>query len=284
MMLVGAHMSISGGLDLAFSRGEEVGCTAMQIFTKNASQWRAKPISKEAAADFRRAWQKSCIGPVVAHDAYLINLAAPDPDKWERSKEAFLDELCRCAALGIPFLVAHPGAHMGEGEEAGIERIAAALREVFQDAPSDVMVLLENTAGQGSYLGHRLEHLAEIISRVPDHPLGICFDTCHAFAAGYDLRSLEGYEATMAAIDRLIGLEHLHVFHVNDSKKGLDSRVDRHEHIGRGAIGEEGFRLLMGDERFRSIPKILETPEGTDGEWHRKNLALLRQLGEEGKS
>jgi len=280
MTPLGAHMSISGGLDLAFSRGEEVGCTAMQIFTKNASQWQGKPLTEKATADFRRTWEGSSIGPVIAHDAYLINLAAPDRDKWQRSKEAFLEEIRRCAALGIPYLVTHPGAHLGEGEEAGIERIAAALREVFHDAPPEVTVLLENTAGQGSYLGHRLEHLAEIMARVPDRPMGICFDTCHAFAAGYDLSNPKGYEGTMDDIERLIGLEKLRVFHVNDSKKGLNSRVDRHEHIGRGAIGEEGFRLLMMDQRFNAVPKILETPEGPDGEWHRANLALLRRLGE----
>jgi deoxyribonuclease-4 len=275
---LGAHISIAGGMELALARGEAVGCTAIQIFTKNANQWRAKPISDLAAQAFRAAWQASPIGPVLAHDSYLINLAAPDDDKWAQAKNAFLDEMQRCAQLGIGDLVMHPGAHLGQGEAAGLKRIAAALRDIFTAAPDSVRVLLENTAGQGTYLGGRFEHLAEIIERVPAGRFGVCFDTCHAFAAGHDLSTAGGYRAVMAEFDRLLGIETIRAFHLNDSKKDLHSRVDRHEHIGRGAIGREGFAALMQDSRFATVPKILETPKGDNDEFDRINLALLRDL------
>lgn len=278
---IGAHMSIAGGLHLAFPRGEEVGCTAMQVFTKNASQWRAKPISDDDARLFREAWEKSPIGPVIAHDTYLINLAATDDEKWAKSKAAFADELIRCSLLGIPGLVMHPGSHLGEGEEAGIVKVAVAFKEIFAEAPDDVTVLIENTAGQGTNLGWRFEHLAEIMDRVPDGDFGVCFDTCHALAAGYDLTSAEAYAATMEEFDRLVGCDKIRAFHVNDSKKGLASRVDRHEQLGEGAVGVEGFRALMQDARFAAVPKILETPKGDDKECDLRNLALLRELAGE---
>lgn len=281
MQPLGAHMSIAGGMELAFARGEALDCSAVQIFTKNASQWQAKPISAEAAALFRAAWNASTIGPVFAHDSYLINLAAPEADQWEQSKAAFLDEMHRCAALGIAALVMHPGAHLGQGEAAGLERIATALRDIFLEAPAGVRVLLENTASQGTYLGGRFEHLAEIIEQVPTGHFGVCFDTCHAFAAGYDISTPEGYHAVMAEFDRRVGIEKIHLFHLNDSKKGLHSRVDRHEQIGQGAIGREGFAALMQDTRIAAIPKILETPKGDNDAFDRINLALLRELAGE---
>jgi deoxyribonuclease-4 len=281
MQLLGAHMSIAGGMELAFARGEAVGCTAMQIFTKNASQWQAKPISDEAAMAFRAAWQTSPIGPVLAHDSYLINLAAPDDVKWAQAKAAFLDEMHRCAQLGIGDLVMHPGAHLGQGELAGLQRIAAALRDIFLEAPNGVRVLLENTASQGTYLGGRFEHLAEIIERVPTGRFGVCFDTCHAFAAGHDLSTTDGYQKVMAEFDRLVGVETIRAFHLNDAQKGLHSRVDRHQHIGQGTIGQEGFAALMQDPRFVAVPKILETPKGDNDEFDRINLALLRKLARE---
>ncbi|PLX85469.1 MAG: deoxyribonuclease IV [Desulfuromonas sp.] len=281
MLPIGAHMSIAGGMDRAFSRGEEAGCTAMQIFTKNANQWRGKPISPEAAEAFRLAWERSPIGPVVAHDSYLINLAAPDDEKRDRSIAAFLDEMERCALLGIPHLVMHPGAHMGAGEEAGLKRIGEAFGRIFSEGPEGVTVLLENTAGQGTYLGCRFEHLAEIMERVPAGRFGVCFDTCHAFAAGFDLSTEAGYSLVMAEFDRIVGLEAIRVFHLNDSKKDQGSRVDRHEHIGRGTIGLDGFRALMRDKRFRQVPKILETPKGDGNELDRMNLATLRELAGE---
>jgi len=274
-------MSIAGGAHLAISRGEEAGCTAIQVFTKNASRWRGKPLGIDDAEAFRSAWSGSAIGPVIAHDSYLINLAAPEEDKWARSKAAFLDEMRRCALLGIPRLVMHPGAHMGAGEEAGLERLCRAFEDIFRDAPDTVTVLLENTAGQGTYLGNRFEHLAEVMEKVPQGRFGVCLDTCHAFAAGYDLSSAGGYAAVMEEFDRHIGTAHLLAFHLNDSKKGLGCRVDRHEHIGQGAIGEAGFAALMRDERFQRIPKILETPKGKDDAMDRMNLATLRRLAEE---
>jgi len=283
MLLIGAHMSIAGGAHLAFARGEETGCAAIQVFTKNASQWRGKPIAEEEAAAFRAAWKASPIGPVIAHDSYLINLAATDEAMWRKSIAAFLDEMQRCALLGIPELVMHPGAHLGAGEEAGLQRLAAAFRQIFAEAPPEVAVLLENTAGQGTCLGYRFEHLAEILERVPEGRFGVCFDTCHAYAAGYDLATAEGFAAVMAEFDRRIGLERLCAFHLNDCKKGLGSRVDRHEHIGQGAIGEAGFAALMRDGRFAAVPKILETPKGECGECDRMNLALLRRLAGEGE-
>ena len=282
MLLIGAHMSIAGGAELAFARGEEVGCTALQIFTKNANQWRGKPIAAETARAFAEAWEKSPIGPVIAHDTYLINLATADKEKWEKSIAAFLDELERCALLKVPYLVTHPGAHLGAGEAAGIERLGEAFRRIFAEAPEGVTVLLENTAAQGTCLGGRFEHLAEIMDKVPDGRFGVCLDTCHAFAAGYDLASPGGFAEVMAEFDRVIGLETLRAFHVNDAKKGLGSRVDRHEHIGNGAIGREGFRALMQDARFAEVPKILETPKGEDGAFDRMNLTLLRELAGEG--
>jgi len=278
---IGAHMSISGGLHLAFARGEEVGCTAMQVFTKNASQWRAKPISDEDARLFREAWERSPIGPVIAHDTYLINLAATDDEKWAKSKAAFANELVRCSQLGIPGLVMHPGSHLGAGEEAGIAKVAESFREIFAEAPDDVTVLIENTAGQGTNLGWRFEHLAEIMEQVPGGRFGVCFDTCHALASGYDLTNAEAYAATMEEFERLIGVDRIQAFHVNDSKKGLSSRVDRHEQLGEGAVGLEGFRALMQDQRFVEVPKILETPKGEDSAWDLRNLALLRELAGE---
>jgi deoxyribonuclease IV len=278
MLLLGAHMSISGGLHLAFSRAEEVGCTAMQIFTKNASQWRARPIAEGEAQAFRQAWRKSSIGPVIAHDSYLINLGAADPLLWEKSIAAFLEEMQRCDQLGIGELVMHPGAHVGTGENAGIARIAEAFRRIFAEAPASVTVLLENTAGQGSYLGGRFEHLTDIMERVPQGRFGICFDTCHAFAAGYDLSTLAGYQAVMEEFQNRVGCEQIRAFHLNDTKKGLGSRTDRHEHIGQGALGAEAFRSLLHDVRFAAVPKILETPKGDDGEADRLNLKTLREL------
>ncbi len=278
MLLIGAHMSIAGGVEQAFARGEQVGCTAMQIFTKNANQWRGKPISPESARAFAAAWQGSPIGPVIAHDTYLINLANPEEDKWRKSIEAFLDEMRRCDQLGVPALVMHPGAHLGSGEKTGLARLCEAFRLIFAEAPAGVRVLIENTAAQGTCLGGPFEHLAEILEGVPEGRFGVCFDTCHAFAAGHDLSNAEGYAEVMAEFDRLVGLGRISAFHVNDSKKGLGCRVDRHEHLGRGAIGQACFQALMRDERFLGVPKILETPKGDDNEFDLMNLALLRKL------
>jgi len=282
MQPLGAHVSIAGGVENAIARGEEIGATAIQIFTKNASQWRAKPISAESAAAFKANWQNSAIGAILAHDSYLINLAAADPAKRLKSKSAYLDELQRCALLGVPQLVMHPGSHLGDGEEVGLKRVVESFRAILEEAPETVTTLLETTAGQGSNLGWRFEHLAEIMEKLPRGRFGVCFDTCHVFTAGYDLSSREGYERVMAQFDRLIGVEQIRAFHLNDCKKPCGSRVDRHEHVGRGTIGEAGFAALMQDQRFAAVPKILETPKGENNADDLRNLALLRRLAGEG--
>ncbi len=278
MLLIGAHMSIAGSIDQAIARGEALGCTAIQIFTKNASQWRGKPISPADAAAFRSAWAQSAIAEIIAHDSYLINLAAPVEENWRKSIEAFIDELQRCALLGVPYLVIHPGAHLDSGLDAGIARIAEAFRLIFAEAPAGVTVLLENTAGQGSYLGSRFEELAAIMAAVPTGRFGVCFDTCHAFAAGYDIATAEGCRKVLEEFDRVLGLPLLRVFHFNDSKKGLGCHLDRHEKIGEGALGSEVFRTLLHDQRFQKVSKILETPKGEKDELDRINLDRLRQL------
>ncbi|MFO7171305.1 MAG: deoxyribonuclease IV [Chloroflexota bacterium] len=279
-MRFGAHMSIAGGLHRAFAQGQRAGCDVIQIFSKNQQQWRARPLTAEEIAQFRAEQEASGIRAELVHDSYLINLASPDDALWEKSTAAFRDELERCSALGIPYLVTHPGAHVGSGEEAGLARVAEALNRLFAEgAGPGVTVLLETTAGQGSSLGYRFEHLARLIER-STHParLGVCVDTCHLFAAGYDIRTPEAYEATFAELGRLVGLERVRAFHLNDSQKGLGSRVDRHTHIGEGCIGLEGFRLLVNDARFAGLPMVLETPKGDDLEGDIKNLATLRGL------
>ena len=279
--LLGAHVSVAGGLDNAFARGLESHCTALQVFTKNANRWQGKPISNDDAIAFQQAWQKSGIGPVIAHDAYLINLASPKQDVWEKSKAALRDELLRCAQLGITGLVMHPGAHLGTGVETGVERIREAFREILPETPPDVRLLLENTAGQGTYLGGDFAHLAALLEGFDEDRFGVCFDTCHAHTAGYDLSTSESYTEVMAEFDRLVGLEQIKAFHLNDCLKPCGSNVDRHTHIGQGTIGRSGFACLMQDQRLAAIPMLLETPKGDDGEMDRVNLALLRELAGE---
>lgn len=279
--LLGAHVSVAGGLDNAFTRGLESHCTALQIFTKNANRWQGKPISNDDAIAFQQAWQKSGIGPVIAHNAYLINLASPKQDVWEKSKAALRDELLRCAQLGITGLVMHPGAHLGTGMETGVERIRKAFREILPETPPEVRLLLENTAGQGTYLGGDFAHLAALLEGFDENRFGVCFDTCHAHTAGYDLSTSESYSEVMAEFDRLVGLEQIKAFHLNDCLKPCGSHVDRHTHIGQGTIGRTGFACLMQDQRFSAIPMLLETPKGDDGEMDRVNLALLRELAGE---
>lgn len=279
-MKFGAHMSITGGLHRAFEHGERAGCDTVQLFTKNQQQWRAKPLADQEIALFQEAQRRTGFGPLVVHDSYLINLASPKDDVWEKSIAAFAEELERCAALGIPYLVTHPGAHTGSGEEAGLQREAVALNRLFgAGVGGDVLVLLETTAGQGTTLGARFEHLARLIELV-EHPerLAVCVDTCHLLAAGYDFRTPETYAATFDAFDRLVGLERIKAFHLNDSQKDLGSRVDRHAHIGEGFVGLEGFRLLVNDARFEGLPMILETPKGDDLAEDIENLARLRGL------
>ncbi len=281
---LGAHMSISGGLHLAVSRGEEVGCETIQVFTKSSNQWRARELSHEDIATFQEAVDTSDVAPVIAHDSYLINLASPDTELLEKSRAALLLEMWRAEALGIPYLVMHPGAHKDAGEEVGLRLIADSFNLLHRQAVGlDLVVLLETTAGQGTSLGYSFAQLGRIIDMVEeDERLGICLDTCHVFAAGYDLTSRQGYEAMLQEFDREVGLPRLAALHLNDSKKGLGSRVDRHEHIGKGALGLEPFRMLLNDERLTHIPMILETPKGKNNAEDRDNLAVLRSLLETG--
>jgi deoxyribonuclease IV len=279
-MKFGAHMSISGGLHKAFAHGERAGCDTIQIFSKNQQQWRAKPLAEQDIAQFKAEQQRSGFAPIIVHDSYLINLASPNDELWEKSIAAFAEELERCAALGIPYIVTHPGAHTGSGEETGLRREADALNRLFDAGTgAGVMVLLETTAGQGTCLGHRFEHLARLIE-LANQParLGVCVDTCHILAAGYDIRTPETYAATFEEFDRVIGVERIKALHVNDSQKDLGSRVDRHTHIGEGCVGIEGFRALVNDPRFADVPMILETPKGDDLAEDIANLAKLREL------
>ena len=279
----GAHMSIAGGLERAFAAGVAAGCDCLQIFVKNQRQWAGRPLSDEAVAQYKAAEQATGLGPVVAHATYLINMASPDAANRRRSVDALTDELNRCARLGVPYLVLHPGSHMGEGVDAGIQRIVRALNEVHKrTAPASVQVLLETTAGQGNSVGHEAEHLGRIIegAREPGR-LGVCLDTCHLFAAGYDIRTAQGYERLLGELSEHVGLQRVRCIHVNDSKGACGSRLDRHEHIGKGKIGKAGFRNLLTDPRFAGVPRILETPKGKDGrgtDLDRVNLRRLRSL------
>jgi len=277
----GAHVSIAGGIDKAIQRGEELRCNTLQVFVKNASQWRAKPMDKAVVARFRLAHGNSSIGPIVAHASYLINLAGTDETKLELSCNALVDELERCTLLEIPYLVVHPGAHLGAGEEAGILQISKSLKRCLARLPlSPVRVLLENTAGQGSVLGYRLEHLAAVINQCEgfSERLGVCVDTCHAFAAGYPIHQKEGYEVFWRQLHDTLGAGTVCCIHLNDSKKAFDSRRDRHANLGEGEIGLDCFRRLVTDSRIAEIPMILETPTGADGEGHRRDLELLRSF------
>jgi deoxyribonuclease-4 len=275
---LGAHMSIAGGLHLACERGREVGCDVIQMFVKNERQWKARPLEDADAAGFKAARKAHRIATAFAHDTYLINMASPDAALWKKSVDAFVDELERCEALGLEFLVTHPGSPGEAGEEAGIRNMIRGLDAAHRRTKGfRTRVLLETTAGQGATVGWRFEQLKAILGGLKDSDrAGVCLDTCHVFAAGYDLSTREGYERTMDEFDRHLGLRALEAFHVNDSKKGLGCRVDRHENIGKGAIGLEAFRCLMRDARFRGVPKVLETPKenGMDS----VNLRLLREL------
>jgi deoxyribonuclease-4 len=276
----GAHMSIAGGIHLAPERGVKVGCAVIQVFTQNSNQWRGKPVSDSDALLFKEKWRESGLQEIVSHDIYLVNLASAPGETREKSLTAFREEMERCSRLGITKIIMHPGAHLGDGEETGIKRISGAFDQLFEQVPEYTgKVLLETTAGQGSNVGYRFEHLRAIIDGAaqPDR-FAVCYDTCHTFAAGYDITTPDGYKGTFAEFDRIVGLDRLQCFHINDSKKGLNSRVDRHEHIGSGAIGLEGFRLLVNDPRFAKIPKILETPKGDNDEMDIINLKVLRDL------
>jgi len=279
-MNLGAHMSIAGSVDRAIDRAKETGCNAVQIFVKSPNRWRFRRFSKEEIISFREKSSTMTKNYLVAHSSYLLNLASPDEKILSRSIAGFVDEVERTAAIGIPFIVFHPGSHRGSGLKAGIRRISSSLKEVLSSTKGlKVKILLENTAGQGDTIGSSFEELAEIIDRTgaPER-LGVCFDTCHAFAAGYDIRTEKSYGATFRAFDEIIGLTNLRVFHLNDSLKPLASRVDRHTHIGKGEIGLDGFSLLVNDEMFKNRPMILETPKGDGAKMDIVNLKVLRRL------
>jgi len=272
-------MSIAGGVSQALVRGREAGCECVQIFTKSSRQWAAKPYAQDEITAFRTAQKESGIKLVVAHDSYLVNLGATDAALRKKSVAGVIDELERCEQLEVPLLIAHPGAHVGAGEAAGIKNIAMALDEAHAACPGyRVKIALEITAGQGSNLGYKFAQMGQIIDAVKDNGrLRLCFDTEHAFAAGYDLRGDEGYEATFAELDEHVGLELLAAFHINDSMKPLNSRVDRHEHIGKGHLGLEPFRRIVNDPRFAGLPMCLETEPGPEMQ---DIMADLRQLHE----
>ena len=289
MPRLGAHLSIGGGLPRAVDRAVATRCEALQIFTKSAGQWRARPLPPDEIILFRRRVAETGLQPVVAHNSYLINIAAASPALREQSLLALIEEYDRAEALGLQGLVMHPGSYTTGTEAGGLELIATGIRSLLRArrraAP---LILLEHTAGQGTNLGHRFEHLAAILEMLDGSPrVGVCLDTCHLLAAGYDICSEEGYEATFQEFDRMVGLERIKVFHLNDSKKPCASRVDRHEHIGKGCLGLEPFRRLLNDRRFGGLPMLLETPKldtpesrrksGVDP-WDARNLRTLRRL------
>lgn len=273
-------MSIAGGVGNALLLGKKVACDAIQIFTKSSRQWAGKPYTKDEIEQFHVNRKETGITTIIAHDSYLLNLGSPGGELRKQSVAAFIDELERCEILGVTNLVAHPGAHVGAGESKGIKTIAKSLDEAHKACPGyNVKVTLEITAGQGSCLGYRFEQIGNIMEATKkSERLRVCFDTEHAFAAGYDIRTKEGYERTFAEFNEVIGIDRLAAFHLNDSKKEFNSRVDRHEHIGKGHLGVEPFRLLLNDQRFWGLPMCLETPKGTDLKEDQENLALLRSL------
>jgi len=284
---LGAHMSVEGGLARAVDRADAVNGTALQIFVKSSRQWKARPLEREEVRRFRdRIAEAGLERHTLAHASYLINIASPDAGLRRRSEAALRDELARCSRLRVPFLVLHPGSHTGSGDEAGLAQVVKTLERIFRrragaksPAYGGVTLLLETTAGQSSNLGSRFEQLGEILKRARcTERLGVCFDTCHVLAAGYELRDPGSYSATMGEFDREIGIDRLRAFHLNDSRHPLGSRKDRHEHIGRGELGLVPFRLLLNDRRFRDRPMVLETPKGKELDEDRENLAVLRSM------
>ncbi|MFN8005520.1 MAG: deoxyribonuclease IV [Terriglobia bacterium] len=274
--LLGAHVSIAGGLDQAPENGKRLGCECIQIFTRNQRQWKSRPLTSNEVTAFRSALRDSQVRQVVCHASYLINLASPEETTLRRSREALRDELIRCHQLGISCLIFHPGSHCESGEKAGLQRIAESLKLVLeQEKQATTRLLLETTAGQGTSLGYRFEQLAEILALVkePDR-VGICLDTCHLFAAGYDLRAPRAFKAMLKELETVIGASRVHSIHLNDSARELGSRVDRHAGLGKGYLGTETFRMVVQEEQFKEISMVLETPGGEEG--YRRELTLLK--------
>ena len=280
MVLLGAHLSTAGGVDKAFERAETLDCTAFQIFTKSNRQWAARPLDPEVIERYHQRQNETGIAPVVCHASYLLNLGTAEEALWQKSIEALVVELERCEMLSIPYLVLHPGAHMKAGVETGLARVVQALDVVLERLPEyRVKIALEITAGQGSALGATFEEIAQMLAgcRQPEC-LAVCFDTCHALAAGYEFRTPDTYQAMIAKFDQVIGLDQLKVIHFNDSEKDLGSHVDRHAHIGEGCIGLEPFGYFLNDSRFQDTPFLLETPKDRDFEDDLRNLEKLRGL------
>ncbi len=281
--MFGSHLSIAGGLYLALLEARKLTMDCVQIFTKNQRQWKVKPLADDEINQWKQHQREAGITHAVSHDSYLINLASPDPENLAKSIALFREELFRCEALGIPDLVTHPGAHMKQGEEAGLARVAQSLDQIHDDLPGfKTITLLEITAGQGTCLGHRFEHLRAIIDQVKDpHRLGICLDTAHLIEAGYDLTTGEGCKAVLKECDQIVGLDRVRCIHMNDSKTPRGSRVDRHEHIGKGHVGLEAFEIIVNHPKLKKVPKILETAkeDAPDGRpWDAINLEVLRGL------
>ena len=280
-VLLGAHFSIAKGLAKALWEAQKYGCNALQIFTKNAHTWKERSLTPAEIEQFEQAKVETGITAIAAHTSYLINLATDDKQKQKRSCRALQEELVRSSQLAIPFVVLHPGSHMDQGERAGIGCIAGNINQILDRIPDlNTRLLLETTAGQGTSLGHTFEQLAAIRDKVENKDaVGFCIDTSHIFAAGYDIRTLAAYKKTIKTFDAIAGCKHLYLIHLNDSKKELNSRVDRHEHIGQGQIGLQAFKLIMNDPKFRRVPKIIETPKQQDGkDYDQINLTTLRNL------
>jgi len=275
--LIGAHISTQGGLHTVFERASAIKASALAMFAKNSNQWKGKTLTAEAIAEFRELRN---VRPIVTHASYLINLATTSAEFHAKSIAAMIDELDRAEQLGIHGVVLHPGAHLGAGVDSGLDQIARSLDRIHAAIPDHrVVTLLETAAGQGSCLGCTFEELGRVISLVDDkRRVGICIDTCHVFAAGYDIRTRAGYERMIAEVDEHVGVENVGAFHINDSKKPLGSRVDRHEHIGKGELGLDAFSFVVNDPRFARIPKLIETPKTVETVSDRKNLRLLRSL------
>ena len=281
--LIGAHLSTKGGVHTVFERASAIDASALALFAKNSNQWKGKELTDDDCATFNKL---RTVGPVLTHASYLINLATINEEFHRKSIAAMIDELDRAERLGIYAVVLHPGAHMGAGADAAIDQIARSLDVIHAAIPNHrVVTLLETAAGQGSCVGCTFEELGQMLARVDDKKrVGICVDTCHIFAAGYDIRTRDGYERMVDEMDRYVGLDNVAAFHLNDSKKPLGSRVDRHQHIGEGEIGLEAFRMLLNDRRFARLPKLLETPKPIETESDRKNMAVLRGLIEPAKT
>lgn len=280
----GAHLSIAGGLHLAAQRASELNCDCLQIFTKNNNQWNCKPISDTEAMQFTQAVELAKLQSTIAHTSYLINMASPDDALWKKSLDALVIEWRRAEQLGLAGLVVHPGAHMTASPEHGLSRIVQAVQSAIETVqPAKCRLLLENTAGQGSSLGWQFDQLGVLLRDIGRHPwVGVCLDSCHAFAAGYDFREATGLKKMLSDLEQHIGFEHLHAIHINDSKKDCGSRVDRHEHIGQGKIGEDAFSRFLKAKPIKQLPMFLETDKGIDPasgeEWDAINLATLRRL------